>query len=104
MRSELPVKLPSEVRRVNSRASTANSGVGGGASGYHAGQHMASTMLAGAHGIPARRRRLPARLQACTLVRSNSGAPAPYGQPQPQMYNVDDMYGAYSTMPPQQVR
>ncbi|KAK3357713.1 histone-fold-containing protein [Lasiosphaeria hispida] len=30
------------------------------------------------------------------------GAPAPYGQPQAPMYNVDDMYG-YSTMPPQQV-
>jgi hypothetical protein len=29
------------------------------------------------------------------------GAPA-YGQPQAQMYNVDDMY-TYGTMPPQQV-
>ncbi|KAK4448593.1 histone-fold-containing protein [Podospora aff. communis PSN243] len=29
------------------------------------------------------------------------GAPAPYGQPQAPMYNVDEMY--YGTMPPQQV-
>lgn len=29
------------------------------------------------------------------------GAPAPYGQPQAPMYNVDDMYG-YPAMPPQQ--
>ncbi|KAK0718390.1 CCAAT-binding transcription factor subunit AAB-1-like protein [Lasiosphaeria miniovina] len=32
-----------------------------------------------------------------------SGAPAPYGQPQANMYNVDEMYG-YGAMPPQQVR
>ena len=30
------------------------------------------------------------------------GAPGAYGQPQAQMYNVDDMY-SYGTMPPQQV-
>ena len=32
------------------------------------------------------------------------GPAAPYGQPPPQMYNVEDMYTAYGTMPPQQVR
>lgn len=30
------------------------------------------------------------------------GAPAPYGQPQAPMYNVEEMYG-YGAMPPQQV-
>lgn len=30
------------------------------------------------------------------------GAPAPYGQPQAPMYNVEEMYG-YGSMPPQQV-
>jgi nuclear transcription factor Y, gamma len=40
--------------------------------------------------------------QAQNMYPGQPGAPAPYGQPQAPMYNVDDMYG-YGAMPPQQV-
>ena len=73
-------------------------GVGGA---NHAGQHMAADYALGGHGIPAEQdyRQAPNMYPG----QVQPGAPAGYGQPQPQMYNVDDMYGAYSTMPPQQV-
>jgi len=70
--------------------------------GNHAGQHpMAATDYAlGGHAIaPENDYRQP---QSMYPVQGQPGAPAPYGQPQANMYNVDEIYG-YSAMPPQQV-
>lgn len=66
----------------------------------HAGQHMAPEYALGPHGIaPENDYRQPPNMYPGSV---QPGAPAPYGQPQAPMYNVDDMYGAYGTMPPQQ--
>jgi histone H3/H4 len=67
----------------------------------HAGQHpmAAPDYTLGGHNMgPEADYRQPQPMYAGQV---QPGAPA-YGQPQAQMYNVDDMY-TYGTMPPQQV-
>lgn len=66
----------------------------------HAGQHpMAADYTLGGHNMgPEADYRQPQTMYAGQV---QAGGPA-YGQPQAQMYNVDDMY-AYGTMPPPQV-
>jgi nuclear transcription factor Y, gamma len=66
----------------------------------HAGQHLAAPdYTLGGHNMgPEADYRQP---QTMYPGQVQPGAPA-YGQPQAQMYNVDDMY-TYGTMPPQQV-
>ncbi|KAK3692691.1 histone-fold-containing protein [Podospora appendiculata] len=65
----------------------------------HGGQHpMGADYSLGQHAIaPETDYRQP---QSMYPGQVQPGAPAPYGQPQAPMYNVDDMY--YSTMPSQQ--
>jgi histone H3/H4 len=66
----------------------------------HGGQHpmTADYTLGGQHMAPEADYRQP---QTMYPGQVQAGGPA-YGQPQAQMYNVDDMY-AYGTMPPPQV-
>ncbi|KAK1756244.1 histone-fold-containing protein [Echria macrotheca] len=65
------------------------------------GQHPMGPDYAslGGHGIPPDADYRP---QTMYPGQVQPGAPAPYGQPQAQMYNVEEMYG-YGGMPPQQV-
>ncbi|KAK3368204.1 histone-fold-containing protein [Podospora didyma] len=67
----------------------------------HGGQHMTPADYAGLAGHPIAPDADYRQSQNLYSGQVQAGGPAPYGQPQANMYNVDEMYG-YGTMPSQQ--
>ncbi|KAK0629825.1 histone-fold-containing protein [Bombardia bombarda] len=86
--------------QASAQAAPSQSQISGVAAPNHGGQHpMAPTdyALQGHPIAPEADYRQPQNMYPGQV---QPGAPAPYGQPQAPMYNVDEMY--YSAMPPQQ--